>query len=437
MDEPASRHSPTPLHFLWAAIAAIGFLLVVMLILPPDASPPQPEPPYRQAAGPAARQRVVIFLIDTSDYFDAHGAYVQSVIRMYCGACDVRQVNLHGNISIPSLLEALQHVWEVQGTFAPTTTTLVNLSLGTYAYDRPLQKMIRTLLDQGLIVIASAGNDNATKPFYPAAFDGVLSICSTTRYSKVKAPYSNFGAWVTLCAPGLQYVTRPLQPGGLASGTSFASPMVAGVLGQLLLDAPCTPARVGVQALLRTADPIAGHPHQLGAGLINPRAAAHYLRTLYSCEPAGGMAQRLLARFQRLGSGLIRAVGLIAYALVSIFALPFLLAFGLDRLERRSERRQRDAIQMAYSGTSRYRRERLLAIKSRWLRKGKTRRREAAEVYALLHALHVSGEPCWWCDRPAGNPACEPPTLGPHQGCSRCGVRLLKRGTAAGRAWGA
>jgi hypothetical protein len=434
MDEQAARRrGPAPLHFLWSAIAAIGFLLLVTRFLPSTSSPSPPVLRELEPEASASRQRVVVFLIDTSDYFDAHGAHVQSVIRMYCGACDVRQVNLHGDISVPALLGAVQHIQEVQRTFAKTTTTLVNLSLGTYAYDPFFQQTMQTLVNQGVIVIASAGNDNATKPFYPAAFDGVLGVCSTTRYSKVKAPYSNFGTWVSLCAPGLQYVTRPLQPGGIASGTSFASPMVAGVLGQLLLNAPCAKPSDGVRALLRTADPIQGHLDQLGAGLINADAATHYLKTLYNCQPAMGVLQRLWVWFEGLGSGAMRALGLIAYAVASIFALPFLLAFVLDRLERRAERRQRHAIQMAYAGNAAYRRERLLAIKRRSHRRGSVGRREAAEAYALMHALHISGEPCSWCDRDAIDPDEKLTALGPHWGCSRCGLRLRHLGDAAMR----
>jgi hypothetical protein len=43
------------------------------------------------AAAPALptvtpRQRVVMFIVDTSDYFDAHGTYVQSVVQQQvCG----------------------------------------------------------------------------------------------------------------------------------------------------------------------------------------------------------------------------------------------------------------------------------------------------------------------------------------------------------------
>ena len=64
------------------------------------------------------RQRVVIFIIDTSDYFDAHGAYVQSVVQQQCAACEVQLVNLHGDLSLPHIIQALHHVYEVSRTHA-------------------------------------------------------------------------------------------------------------------------------------------------------------------------------------------------------------------------------------------------------------------------------------------------------------------------------
>jgi hypothetical protein len=276
-----------------------------------------------------------------------------------------------------------------------------------------------------ILIIASAGNDNTSKPFYPAAFPEVLGICSSTRHTRVKAAYSNFGSWVSLCAPGLQYVTRPLQPGDIASGTSFASPMVAGALGQLLLDAPCASPRAGRRALRRTADPPA-EPHQaLGAGLLNVTAAGQYLRSLYACQSPPGVWQYLRIRVQRLGTGVATYVGLLVYFFVSIFAVPFLLAFVIDKLEQQAAQRQRQAIQHAYAGSPDYRQQRLLALKQRFERTHKVRRRERAELAALLHALHLYGEPCWWCGAAATEP-CEDDwgSAAALQQCSRCGWEI-------------
>jgi Subtilase family len=408
---------PGLVSILCSGLLALGFLLLVMQ------APPRSPRVEESSVTSLPRRHVVIFLVDTSDYFDAHGLYVQSVIRQYCSACDVRQVNLHGDVSIPTILEALHRVRAMSRDFDEVTTVLLNLSLGTYAYDRVLHDLVRALDAQGVTIIASAGNDNVSKPFYPAAFKEVLGVCSSTRYTKTKAAYSNFGDWVSLCAPGLHYVTRPLQQGGLASGTSFASPMVAGVLGQLLLQAPCASPSSGRKALLRTADPPADRQH-LGVGLLNPDAAAHYLRTLYACDSSGGFWYSLFSRVRHFTTGVLTYLGLFVYFLLSVFAFPFLLAFVIETLQRRAARRQQHAVQLAYTGSSDYRRQRLLACKQHWQRTGKIRQRQQAELVALLHALHMHGEPCWWCDKPEDGPPCISMLTEEPEMCSRCGMTL-------------
>jgi len=401
--------------------AALGMLLLVTS----ERSPTMLPDVTSALPTVTPRQRVVIFIIDTSDYFDTHGADVQSVVQQQCAACDIQLVNLHGDLSILGIVHALDYVRAVHQTHAAATTSLVNLSLGTYIYDDALHASVRALDTTGISIIASAGNDNISKPFYPAAFPEVLGVCSSTRHTRVKAAYSNFGPWVSLCAPGLQYVTRPLQHGDIASGTSFASPTVAGTLGQLLLDAPCASPRAGLRALRRTADSPAENQPALGAGILNSTTASQYLRSLYTCQSPPGMWQRLLARVQRLGTGVATYVGLVVYFFVSIFAVPFLLAFVIDKLEQRAARRQEEAIQRAYAGSRDYRQQRLLALKHAFVRAHKVRRRERAELAALLHALHLYGEPCWWCGAATTEPYVDGwNTADALQQCSRCGWEI-------------
>jgi Subtilase family len=419
MHRKETRHARWLVLMVCSVTVALGMLLLVTSERSPTRLPEAPAHPT------VTRQRVVIFIVDTLDYFDAHGTYVQSVVQQQCAACELQLVNLHGDLSILALVHALDYVQTVHQTYAASTTSLVNLSLGTYIYDEALHTSVHALDTAGIPIIASAGNDNTSKPFYPAAFPEVLGVCSSTRHTRVKAAYSNFGPWVSLCAPGLQYVTRPLQHGDIASGTSFASPMVAGTLGQLLLDAPCASPRAGLRALRRTADPPAENQPALGAGILNSTTAGQYLRSLYTCQSPPGMWQRRLARLQRLGTGLATYVGLVVYFFVSIFAVPFFLAFVIDKLEQRAAQRQAEAMQRAYAGSPDYRQQRLLALKHTFRRTHKVRRRERAELAALLHALHLYGEPCWWCEVAAPEPYTgdwNPTDV--LQQCSRCGWEI-------------
>src|SRR4026209_1486338 len=125
-----TRHARRLVLMACSVAVALGVLLLVtserLSTLLSTTAPALPS---------VTRQRVVIFIIDTSDYFDAHGTYVQSVVQQQCAACAEHLVNLHGDLSILALRHALDYVQAVHQTHAASTTALVNLSLGTYVYD--------------------------------------------------------------------------------------------------------------------------------------------------------------------------------------------------------------------------------------------------------------------------------------------------------------
>ena len=421
-ESPYRRHRRTVIYGV--VIAAAWLALTGLFGVP--LSPPAPSDEDPPASAASIREQVVIFVVDTQDAFDAHGAQVRSVIQRQCPLCTTRPINLHGDLSPRNIVQALLHVDDLSRQYDAATTLLVNVSLGSYGYDDILHTQVRRMRDAGLIFIAAAGNDDRDDPFYPAALPEVVGVCSSTRHSREKAAYSNYGPWISLCAPGWQFVRSPLQM-GMASGTSFASPLVTGVLGQLLLDAPCATPRTGLKALTRTADPVAGAGRDLGAGILNPDAAQHYVTTLHACDAVDEPGQRLLAGLRRFGTGLATYAGLIVYFFVSVFAVPFLLAYTIERGQRRIARRQQEAVQLAFEGSSAHRRERLLALRQRFAQTGRVRRRDHPELTALLQALYWYGEPCWWCDRPATEPALEARFLEAMPLCQRCGLDVLSR----------
>lgn len=416
----SGRHRRT---VIFGVVVTAAWLVFIGLFGVP-VSPPLPGVEDTRSRLKVERRRVVIFVVDTQGAFDAHGAQVRSVIQRQCPLCTTRPINLHGDLSSRSIVQALLRVDDLGRQHDAATTFLVNVSLGGYGYDEILHTQVRHMRDAGFIFIAAAGNDDRADPFYPAALPEVIAVCSTTRYSRDKTAYSNYGTWVNICAPGWQFVRSPLQM-GMASGTSFASPLVAGVLGQLLLDTPCVGPRAGLNALMRTADPVAGAGRSLGTGILNSEAAGHYMRALYRCDEVDTPGERLVARVRRFSLDAATYAGLIVYFFVSVFAVPFLLAYGIERGQRRMARRQREAVQLAFEGSSEYRCERVQALRRRFEQRGSLRRREFAEWTALLLALHQYAEPCWWCDRPATEPPQEIHSLEGTPVCHRCGLDLL------------
>lgn len=138
--------------------------------------------------------------------------------------------------------------------------------------------------NRGCIVIAAAGNYGNNTPTYPAAYNHVYSV-SAVDASDIAWSLTCFGTWVDIAAPGVNiYSTLPYTGtpayGGL-SGTSMATPMVAGLAGLMLSKSPNMTRSDVLYCLSSTAANIytlGGNSgfapgSQLGAGRIDAFAA--------------------------------------------------------------------------------------------------------------------------------------------------------------------
>jgi hypothetical protein len=136
----------------------------------------------------------------------------------------------------------------------------------------------RTAIDycwsHGVLPVAAAGNDNQVLPYYPGAYDNVVSVAATD-FGDNKAGFSNYGTWVDVAAPGVGLST--VSGGGYTTGfagTSGACPHVAGLAALLFAVPGATNASVRA-ALEDTATTLNQPPfgEYTGYGLINANAA--------------------------------------------------------------------------------------------------------------------------------------------------------------------
>jgi subtilisin family serine protease len=159
---------------------------------------------------------------------------------------------------------------------------VINLSLGgvlspeQVALFQPTFSVARAA---GILIVAAAGNSGDPLMFYPAGLNGVVSVGAVDA-SDVEADFSTFNRAVDLSAPGvdtLSTVPTALDPLGYErfSGTSMASPHVAGVAALVWADRPGLDV-AELEAVLRASATdlgAAGRDDHYGSGRVDAEAA--------------------------------------------------------------------------------------------------------------------------------------------------------------------
>lgn len=173
---------------------------------------------------------------------------------------------------------AITHGYEGVTWSANNGARVINMSWGGTFGGQTGANVINSAFNQGITLVAAAGNDNTQTSFYPAAFTNCIAVASTSN-TDAKSSFSNYGTWVDISAPGSNIrSTVPNNAYAVYNGTSMASPLVAGLCGLVLsINTNFTPAQVR-NCISSTADNIDGvnasFVGRLGAGRINAYQAA-------------------------------------------------------------------------------------------------------------------------------------------------------------------
>lgn len=152
---------------------------------------------------------------------------------------------------------------------------ILSMSLGTSVDPGPaLHDAIKRARAAGIVIVAASGNES-THCGWPAAYDEVIAVGALDQGMN-KAGFSNFGQELDVSAPGVNILSTYLNSSyAKLSGTSMATPMVAGVVA--LVQAFCrkqgvkaTPEKIVQLITERSVDlGTDGHDHGFGNGLIN------------------------------------------------------------------------------------------------------------------------------------------------------------------------
>ena len=202
-----------------------------------------------------------------------HGTMIAGLIAKLAPGVRLMPVRVLDSAGQGTLLSVLQGL-----DFAVThKAQVINMSFGTPQYSPDLADALAAAADAGVILVASAGNEDANERDYPAADPNVLAVASVEA-GNVKSSYSDFGSHIAVVAPG-SGIRSTYWDGGYAdwSGTSFAAPFVAAEAALVHSTLPALRADQIGERVRGTAQSVNGSNHRyrgmLGSGLIDIGAA--------------------------------------------------------------------------------------------------------------------------------------------------------------------
>lgn len=181
---------------------------------------------------------------------NGHGTHVAGIIggNTYGVAkkttlIPVRVLDCNGSGTYSSVIAGLD--W-IAANYRTGDAAVVNMSLGGPA-SSTLDGAIKTLISKGVTVVVAAGNSNADACTYsPSRVPEAITV-GATQVDDSRASYSNFGSCLDLFAPGsaINSTWIGANSTNTISGTSMASPHVAGAIARFLSNNPTlTPAQV-------------------------------------------------------------------------------------------------------------------------------------------------------------------------------------------------
>ena len=139
--------------------------------------------------------------------FEGHGTHVAGTV----GQATDNDVGVAGiaygadivSVKVLTFLGSGVDSWIIRGIRWATDqgADVINLSLGYYSYSRALEDAVNYAYENGVTVVAAAGNSGDGEVMYPAAFENCIAV-GAVDYDKVLTDYSNYGDTLDLVAPG-------------------------------------------------------------------------------------------------------------------------------------------------------------------------------------------------------------------------------------------
>lgn len=179
--------------------------------------------------------------------------------------------------------------------------SVVNCSWGNKTFSQVAQDVITfAAVNNDVVIVASAGNENSEDMYYPASYEHVLSVTGVTETDVFEQGTNTFSRndSVDVSAPGINIYTTAYLGGTVyysppQGGTSMAAPIVSGIAALVRAQFPCYTAAEVIEKIKASADPVDGlagnapYAGLIGTGRVNAQAAV----TGTPCEPPVGIIE--------------------------------------------------------------------------------------------------------------------------------------------------
>ena len=184
-------------------------------------------------------------------------------------------LNVNGAGNTSDAITLLNYVLKMKRDYG-INIKVTNNSWGGASYSQALKDAIDANKDAGILFVAAAGNfgqNTDLNPYYPANYDSdnVISVAATDSNDNL-ASLSNFGSQsVDIAAPGVSIFSTLLNGGfGSMSGTSMATPHVAGAAALLWAKNPIYTLSEVKNLLINTVDEVPDLTNKVNAnGRLN------------------------------------------------------------------------------------------------------------------------------------------------------------------------
>lgn len=187
----------------------------------------------------------------------------------------VKVLDSSGSGTYTDIIEGIQ--WAINNDM-----DVINMSLGGSVGSTALEDACDAAYNAGILLVAAAGNSGTSTGTtecigYPAKYSSVMAVGSTDS-NDVRSYFSSTGSTLEIMAPGSSIYSTTYNGGyGTMSGTSMASPHVAGVAA-LVWSAKTSLTNVQLRnALNETANDMWNDPWRYGNGLVDAWAAYQYV----------------------------------------------------------------------------------------------------------------------------------------------------------------